>query len=445
MGLFDRFSRRAAAVPAPEILAAPAMAVGPEERHGAENPGVPVTASNFLQFFDGGSSRPLEPVSVAMALRVPAFAAGVNFIAGTMAGLPLGVYRKTTKGRVEETTGVAQLLSVAVNPGMSAFEFIRWLFETQLTQGRAVAFIEKSAAGQVISLWPMDPLSTEVFRHNGRKGFRYRENGRVVNYDASEVLDLPFMLAEDGLTHRSPVMMGSEVLRLAIEMTAYGAKLFKNGGVPPFAIKGGFQSVPAMERASGDFEAAVRNAAKSDRLGLVLPAGMDIVPMGVDADKMQLLEAKRFVIEEIARILGLPPVFLQDLTHATLANVEQQDIHLTKHVIKRFVEQFEAEANLKLFGWKNRAKYVEFSMDGLLRGDFKSRSEAIARAIMTGQMTPGEARDQDNRPRLAGDDILYMQGAMVPLTRLATGDGGKPAPVGDDQGMDLGDGGDNDA
>jgi phage portal protein BeeE len=120
--------------------------------------------------------------------------------------------------------------------------------------------------------------------------------------------------------------------------------------------------------------------------------------------------------------LLLPPVFLQDLTNGTLSNNEQQDLHLTKHTIKRYAEQFEQECNLKLFGWKKRDRFVELNLDGLLRGDFKTRMEGYASAIQSGQMTPGETRDMENRPRLPGDDKLYMQGAMMPLDKLGLAD-----------------------
>jgi phage portal protein BeeE len=41
---------------------------------------------------------------------------------------------------------------------------------------------------------------------------------------------------------------------------------------------------------------------------------------------MQLIELQRFSIEQVARIYSLPPVFLQDLTHGTFSNTEQQDL-----------------------------------------------------------------------------------------------------------------------
>jgi HK97 family phage portal protein len=174
-----------------------------------------------------------------------------------------------------------------------------------------------------------------------------------------------------------------------------------------------------LERSSADMEAAVQNAAKQRKLALSIPTGHEIKSIGADPEKSQLVLLQRFVIEQIARIYSLPPVFLQDLTHGTFTNTEQQDLHFVKHTLKRWVEQFEQELNLKLFGRGNGKQYVELNVDGLLRGDFKTRMEGYARAITTGQLAPDEAREMENRPKMGGAaGKLHMQGAMLPIDKL---------------------------
>jgi phage portal protein BeeE len=75
-------------------------------------------------------------------------------------------------------------------------------------------------------------------------------------------------------------------------------------------------------------------ARKADELvtGGALPLGHELKPIGFEPEKGQLTEARRFVVEEVARIYGLPPLFLQDLTRATFANAETQDLHLVHTV-----------------------------------------------------------------------------------------------------------------
>ncbi|MNH97725.1 Phage portal protein [compost metagenome] len=128
-----------------------------------------------------------------------------------------------------------------------------------------------------------------------------------------------------------------------------------------------------------------------------------------------MIEARRFQVEEIARAYQLPPVFLQDLSRATFSNAEQQDLHLVKHLIGQWAKALEDEMNLKLFG-RGGNRYIEHNLDGLLRGDFKTRMEGWGLAIQNGIRTPDEVREKENLPLKGGEaDKLHIQGATVPL------------------------------
>lgn len=396
-----------------------------KEARSIENPSIPVSSEALVQILGmSNQSAAGETVTIDSALGVPAVWAAVNFIAGTVAGLPLLVYRRTDQGRKRVTDPLASILHERVNDGTSSFEWRKYTMEQVLTGGRGVTFIDRAASGKVVALWPLDPTATVVKRINGRKTYEYADGSARRSFDATDIIDIPAMLKADGLSHRSPIMTNRDVIGMAQAMAKYGGSFFLNGGVPPFAVTGPFQSEAALRRAADDLEAAVRKAAKEKRQALTLPAGLDIKPIGADPQKSQMVEAQRFVIEQIARIYSLPPVFLQDLSHGTFSNTEQQDLHFVKHTMKRWVEQFEQELNLKLFPRGSKV-YVEFSLDGLLRGDFKTRMEGYGQAIQHGILTPGEAREMENRERVDGDDKLFMQGAMMPIDAL----GQQPAQV----------------
>lgn len=379
------------------------------------------------------------PVTIDTALGVPAIWGAVNFTAGTIAGLPLHLYRKKSDGsRDKVDSPLSKILHDAPNEEQSSFEFRKWFFEQVLTGGRGLAFIERNAAREVTNIWPLEPSKVTIRRENGKKLYNYcgGQGRKTVTYDAAEIIDIPFMLKADGLGHRGPIMTNRGVVGLAIAANDYASKYFLNGGVPPFAVTGNFQSGKSMSVAADDLQNAVRKAAKERRQALVLPTGLDIKAIGSDAEKTQLIETKRFLIEEIARIYGIPPTFLQDLTHGTFSNTEQQDLHFVKHTLKRWVEAFEQELNLKIFGRQNKKFFVEMSMDGLLRGDFKTRMEGYATAIQVGVLMPNEARQMENRPNENGGDVLLVQGAMVPISQA----GRAPAPTGGDKGQGAGNG-----
>lgn len=394
----------------------------------------PRIAQVFGGWLGGMASAAGVTVNTETALGVPAVWAAVNFIAGTLAGLPLKVYRKKGDDREPVRGALSVLLHDAVNDETSSFEWRKYTFEQALTGGRAFTYIERSPAGTPVALWPLDPSAMTVKIPAGQTArvYKYGSRLRTVTYEAADIIDIPFMLRPDRVGHRSPLTSNKDVIGLAIAATQYGSKFFQGGGVPPFAVTGNFQTSGALKRAADDLDEAVKKAAKEQRQALTLPAGLEIKPIGADPEKAQFVELQRFVVEQVARIYSLPPPFLQDLTHGVKANVEQQDIHFVKHTIKRWAEQFEQELNLKLFGRRASSQYVELNMDGLLRGDFKTRMDGYAQGIQNGILTPNEARRQENRPSLPHGDDLLIQGATVPLGSQPAAQPTAPDPQGED-------------
>jgi len=371
----------------------------------------------IFQLFGGFPSASGIPVNTRSALGVPAFWAGVNFLSGTLAGLPVHVYRESRQGeRRRVKSGVAPILHDAANDEMSSFDWRKSVFDMVFTRGRGVTYIERTNAGRIVNLWPLDIAYVTVKRQDGRKVYEYKE-------PAAEVIDIPFMLESDMLQHISPVGRCADAIAMAIAATKYGSKVFNNGGVPPLVLQGPFQSAQGAMRASDDIrDAMARGSAEGERNVLAMPLGHELKPVGLNAEQMQLLELKRFSVEEIARILQLPPVFLQDLTHGTFSNTEQQDLHFVKHTIKRWIEQAEQEMNLKLFG-RGSSQYVNFNIDGLLRGDFRTRMEAHATSIQNGIRTPNEVRELENLESKPEGDRLMIQGATVPISEAGNGQG----------------------
>lgn len=167
-----------------------------------------------------------------------------------------------------------------------------------------------------------------------------------------------------------------------------------------------------------DVESAIKFAQTNGSPIMPIPTGYTLEPVGIDPAKGQMTEARLFQVQEIARAYQMPPMFLQDLTKGNFANTEQQDLHLVKHLIAQWAKAFEAQASLKIYGREAAGqKYVEHNLDALMRGDFKSRIDALARGIQTAQLHPNEARALENRPRDPNPmaDQLLVQGATVPL------------------------------
>ena len=385
-----------------------------------ENPNVSLSDPHaWATIFGSNSSFAGEAVTEQTALAVPAVAAAVNRIADAIASLPLHLYRRSEEGRAKaDADPLYRIIHDQVNADyLTSFAWRKWMVTRLLLRGRALTYIERNKAGRVMNLWPLDPDRVVIEIKGGRRVYRYRLQDREVVYAASEIIDLVWMPTNDGVGHHDPLIIHKNAIGLAIAAERYASTVFDASGVPPLVMSGPAMSAAAQERAATDVAAAVK-AAKRERRGiLTMPTGYDLKPIGFDPSKAQLLELRKFQILEIARVFNIPPTFLQDLSSGTYSNTEQQDLAFAKHCIGPWVERIEQELNAKLFSDRNRSLFVEFSMDGLLRGDFTTRMNGYATAIQNGIRTPNEIRAMENLPPSDQPDAdkLHIQGASVPL------------------------------
>ena len=408
MGLFDFLRRR--------------------ETRGSTGVTVTQSAEDFFRVLGlGGGVVAGETVTLDSALGVPGVWCAVNFLASTMAGLPLDLYEQRDGQRRKLSGPQAELLGNAVNDEMTSYDWRLYTFQQVFTGGRAYTYIERDGNQRLKALWPLEPNKVTPERVNGRMVYHYGGNPQFT-YPASDIIDLAFLRRQNMVDHYSPILSNRYAIGRAQAMQKYGGRYFSGGGVPPFVIEGPMSAPGALDRASAQVSEAVARANENGRVALALPSGHKVTPLGTDPSKGQMVEASRFMIEEIARIYQLPPVFLQDLTRATFSNAEQQDLSLVKHTLRRWVKASEQEINLKLFRRTNRR--TRSNIDGLLRGDFVSRMQGYATSIQHAVMTPQEARRMESLPDKPDSDELYLQGAMVPIGQA----GQAPAGPADDGG-----------
>ncbi|MBN8959091.1 MAG: phage portal protein [Rhizobiales bacterium] len=403
-----------------------------EVRSSIESPSVSLTdPAAWSEIFGSWRSAAGVEVTVERALGVPAVWAATNFIPATIASLPLDLFSRTDEGRqTADKDPLYAVLHDAVNDEMSSFAWRKQAMEHVLLRGRSFTVIERNKAGRVRNLWLLDPTKVRVERKAvngvGQTTYIHEVDGKRTSYGAADIIDIPWRLKFDGLSHYDPVSTLRDAIGLAIALEQYGAKFFENGGVPPLQLVGPLNSPGAVGRAATDVMEALKEAKKEGRPILPMPLMHELKAIGIDPQKGQMTEARRMQIEQIARIYQLPPTFLQDLTNGTFSNTEQQDLHFVKHTLSQWLKAWEQELNLKLFAARNRKNFVEFNQDGLLRGDFKSRMEGYSTAIQVGINSPDEVRRMENWPDFGGAaKKLFMQGAMSPIEKLGEA---KPAP-----------------
>ena len=159
---------------------------------------------------------------------------------------------------------------------MSSFEWRKYMFDQVFTTGRGITYVERSQNGAVKALWPLDTTQVRVERRMiGKVPTRLYHYGSTT-YEARDVIDIPYMLKNDGITVRGPISTCRDAIGMAIAASRYGAKAFQSGGIPPVVLQGPFQSGAAAARASEDVAKTTAKLAKEGRPVMALPIGHEM-------------------------------------------------------------------------------------------------------------------------------------------------------------------------
>lgn len=379
------------------------------------------------RYFSDGEGA-LASGSPQAAMACAPFWRGMHFLAQSIASVPLHVYRRTDDegGKERVRDQLARNVGQYWTDDLTRYDGMRWLVQQSILHGVAYAEVVRGVRARVAGIQPLETRAVAVTRVNGRKRYEYSPGDREGTPNGKRLIppdrliELHFAVSDNLLDYYSPVVRLRRAIDLWLALEQYASSFFRNGGVPPLLVEMAVSSEKVARRAKAQITEAVKKSNTKGDLIMFLPPEVKVVPIAYKPQEGQLIDSRRFQLEEIARVLGVPPVFLQDLTRATYSNVVQQDLHAVKHVLSKWCEQIEAQLNLKLFGREEESLFVEFDLSGLERGDFKSRVEGLTKMIQSGQLTPNEARAIENRPPAPEEEAgkLFMQGATLPIDSL---------------------------
>lgn len=382
--------------------------------------------SAFSFLFGGTSSG--KTVNETTAMQTTAVYACVRILAEAVAGLPLHVYKYRDDGGKERVSHhpLYHLLHDAPNPEMTSFVFRETLMSHLLLWGNAYAQIIRDGRGNPLALYPLLPSKMDVSRaKNGDLIYTYRRDSgesrvnpdyETVTLRRDEVLHIPG-LGFDGLIGYSPIAMAKNAIGMALATEEYGAKFFANGANP-----GGVLEHPGVikdiQRVKDSWNDAYRGTGNAHRVA-VLEEGMKFQAIGIAPEQAQFLETRKFQINEIARIFRVPPHMVADLDKSSFSNIEQQSLEFVKYTLDPWVVRWEQSLQQSLVLPSEKSSvFVKFNLDGLLRGDYKSRMEGYATARQNGWMSTNDIRELEDMNRISeeeGGDLYLINGNMTKL------------------------------
>jgi HK97 family phage portal protein len=360
-------------------------------------------------------------VTPEIAMRVSTISACVDVIASAIASSDWNIYKRLKANDREflPDDRLHYLLNVRPNPEMTAKAFKQAMVMSACTWGNGYAEIVRDMSGRVAGIWPIYPDRVEVRRWED--GTLYYE----VHNDRGD----PTILEQRDMFHiRGPGLLGAvgdnrfasavRTIALAVALERFGEAYFGNNTQLGLVLEyPGQVSDETYKRLEQQFNKRHRGANQAFRVGVV-EAGVKIHPMNVEADKAQLIEARKFQVEEICRWFRVPPHKVGHLEKSTNNNIEHQGLEFSRDTLRPWAIEIQQEAQEKLFGPRDNAKFVIVDYTWASQGDFKSRMEGYKIARDMGMYSVNDILKKEGENTIGPEGDVHIVNGSGSVVRL---------------------------
>lgn len=359
----------------------------------------------------------------------------VKVLAESIGQLPLNVYYKKNGYRsVADDLHLHELLHNQPNQAMCSVNFRELLQTHLLYRGNAYIYKKPGTSTAIQELVPLNPdrvtpfcydpedenraiLSTDEYVIGSKIAYEYLEqSGGRRFFFPEELIHLKGM-SQQGLVGLNPIEHHRQTIHFSLAAREYGLKYFENGAKPSLAVKS--KKKLSKEAKEGLRESWVKSfgGVHKSHKPVILEEDMDVTTIGISNEDSQFLESRKYQRSEIAGIYRVPAHMINDLDRATFNNIEHLSTMFVVHTLLPWIRRWEQtfENSLLTPNLKKAGARIRFNVDGLLRGDSKSRGEYYQSRFMTGSMSPNDIRRMENENPIDGGDEYYVQGAMVPI------------------------------
>ena len=350
----------------------------------------------------------------------------ISLLSGTIASLPITLYRENSKGIPEKYTqnSLYNVLKIDPNADQTAFDFWHFLSSSLEMRGNAYARITRNSINQIVALTPINPACISVEREaDGALKYRWSENGKY--YDGSD--DVIFHIrgfGGDPLGGLSPLTIGRNVFGVALAADATAGDMFKNG-LKPTGVLNFNTWLTSEQREIAKRELADKIGVGNGGKPLILEGGTSWQNITLSPEDAQMLQSRAFSVEEICRMFGVPPHMVGHTEKTTSwgSGLEQQTLAFLQFTLRERLKRIEQAINKQLLTREERQNgvYVSFNLESLLRADSQGRAKFYQVMTLIGAMTINEVRRLENLPPVDGGDTPRIQMQNVPITDADNG------------------------
>ena len=338
------------------------------------------------------------------ALQSPTFFAAVTGISRTIAQLPLDVVQRDADGVQHKVKNhpLYRLLVIRPNEWQSRYEYWMVVATNLLMHNVFYAFKNQVANGRILNLHPLTPDSvTPEQRPDMKMEYRVAYKDGTIEVVPGNKIHRILLQSADGINPISPIESLKESLGLEIAAEKFGANMFNNGAIPNMILKhpSTFKDNEVYTRFKETWESANKKGGTA-----ILEEGMDVEKVQHSANESQFLETRKLNRSVIAGAMNLSPHRVGDLSRANFSNVENLSLEYVVYSVMPILIAIETAITRDLIPEGQQGSlFVKFNVDGLLRGDTKTRAEALKLMRESGIINANEWRAMEDMNPIEGD------------------------------------------
>lgn len=348
------------------------------------------------------SGMPGGATSPGGAMSLTAFYSCVTLLADSIAVLSGSAYRRKDVGR-ELLDPQPVLFRDSPYPDCTWFEWLWMVMESLAVTGNALTLVTaRDQYDRPTALMPLHPqvVGIRIPKRQPWPEAEFTVMGKKI--PAEDIVIFKRYPVAGSVLGMSPIQKAAAAIGLGLAAERYGLNYFRDSANPSSVLE-------TDQNLDGTAATAVMKQWVASHGGkrrpAVLSGGLKWKPIAIAPNEAQFLETRQFQRSEIAMLFRVPPHMIGDTTKSTAwgTGIEQMSIGFVKFTLRPWLTCIEQILAKQL----PRGQAFKFNIDGLLRGDIKSRWEAHRLGREAGVYSVNEIRAmEDLGPVPNGDGRL---------------------------------------
>ena len=258
----------------------------------------------LAEYQDGNASGSAAVLGLAAAW------ACVNLLSGTIASLPLDVYRTPRDGSRSIATDhpLYRLLHDSPNADQTALDFWEFICACLEMHGNSFCEIVRGSDGRVISLLP--PIVPEIMSVKRNSGGELQYEWADGQSRRSEPQSKIFHIRGFGgspMGGLSTLAFGRQAFGMARSINQAAQATFRNGVRTSGVMASDKPFTPEQRKTAEGLLQEKYAGAMNAGVPMLLDNGLKWQSISINPEDAQMLESRAFSVEEICRFFGVPP------------------------------------------------------------------------------------------------------------------------------------------